>query len=354
MTVTFRPHLAEIPCYLPGRATPGAIKLSSNELSCPIPQAIQHAIAEAAAGINRYPDNDAVTLTDVLATHLGIDPRQVLLGPGSAALCQSVIAATAGPGESVLFGWRSFEAYPILTAAVGAASKQVPLAEDGRIDLVKLADSMTSEVRAVFICTPNNPTGPTVSEAEFAAFYECVPHDLLIVLDEAYREFVTDRNAVDGLAWAVSRPNVLCLRTLSKAYAMAGLRLGYACGSGDLLDELRKMMVPFSVNSLAQAAGIAALASVEEFKPYWAQVIAERGRVIAALRVAGYQVPDSQANFLWLPTGVHTAELATYFTNHGILVRPFPGDGIRVTIGTPEENDAFLAVATSADESLRR
>jgi histidinol-phosphate aminotransferase len=206
----------------------------------------------------------------------------------------------------------------------------------------------------VFVCTPNNPTGTALTEPELREFIDAVPDDVLVVIDEAYREFVDDPDVPDGVdvttaAWARGRHNVALLRTFSKAYGLAGLRVGYCAAPEPVAAALRKVFIPFSVNSIAQAAAIASLAAADELLARCKQIVAERGRVRAELTRLGYEVPPSQANFVWLPLGERTDAFNEHCMDHKVIVRAFAGDGARVTIGEPAENDAFLAAAASFD-----
>ena len=353
MTVHIRETLDRLPAYAPGRSVPGAIKLASNEMAFPPLPSVAAAIAEAVergpAGINRYPDNTAAQLTAALAAHVGAERENVAVGCGSVALCQQLVQATCDAGDEVLFGWRSFEAYPIITQLVGATPVTVPVSATHGLDLPAMAAAVTSRTRLVFLCTPNNPTGAMADDDQVEAFLDAVPDTVLVALDEAYREFVTDPRCPDGTNYALTRPNVVSLRTLSKAYGLAGLRVGYAVSQPDIIIALQKVALPFAVNYVAQAAALASLTAREELAARCEQVVAERGRVTAALRGAGYEVPTSEANFVWLPLRERSAAFAAHCEERKVIVRPFSDSsgGVRVTVGAPEENDAFLAAAES-------
>ncbi|MFC0313437.1 histidinol-phosphate transaminase [Gordonia phosphorivorans] len=347
MTLRIRPDLDSLPAYVPGKAFPGALKLASNEVTEPPLPAVLEAITAAAAGVNRYPDNGAVALTEALAQKLGVTTAEIQTGDGSVTLCQNLITITSGPGDEVLFGWRSFETYPLATRVAGATPVQVPLTDDAVFDLDAMAAAVTDRTRLVFVCNPNNPTGTVVTTEALRAFLRRLPSDLIVALDEAYIEYVRPdaAHAVDALALRREFPNLVVLRTFSKAYGLAGLRVGYAVADPEVVAALSKVHVPFSVNSLAQAAAIAALGAQEQLLARTDAVAEERARVSAALRELGYPVSDSQANFVWLPLGEDAAAFAAAATESGLVLRPFAGEGVRVTITVPAENDAFLAFA---------
>jgi histidinol-phosphate aminotransferase len=353
MTVHTRGALDRLPAYAPGRNVPGAIKLASNEMAFPplpsVLAAIAEAVAKGAAGINRYPDNSASALAAALAAHVGAERENIAVGCGSVALCQQLVQATCDDGDEVVFGWRSFEAYPIVAQIAGAVPVTVPVTAEHALDLPAMAAAVTEKTRLIFLCSPNNPTGTACTQAEIEAFLDAVPDTTVVALDEAYREFVTDPTSPEGTSYALSRPNVVSLRTLSKAYGLAGLRVGYAVGQPDVIVALQKVALPFAVNYVAQAAALASLTAREELAARCAQVVAERARVTAALREDGYQVPTSEANFVWLPLRERSAEFAAHCEARKVIVRPFsdPTGGVRVTVGAPEENDVFLAAATT-------
>jgi len=347
MAITVREDLAGIPDYVPGRKIPGAVILSSNEVPGAPPDAILTAIAEAAADVNRYPQMSCDDLMVRLSATLGVEPEWLAVGCGSVSLCQQLIQAMCRAGDEVVFSWRSFEAYPILTQVVGAVARRVPLTPDHRQDVDGLIAAVTDKTRLVFVCNPNNPTGTVVHADELNRLLDNIPDHVLVVLDEAYREFVTDPEVPDGLGLVSTRDNVAVLRTFSKAYGLAGARAGYCVAPPQVAEGVRKVVIPFSVNKLAQAAAIASLDVVDDLMERCAAVVRERARVYGELRAMGYDVPESQGNFLWLPLGERAMEFNEHCVDHKILVRSFAGDGSRVTIGLPEENDAFLAAARS-------
>jgi histidinol-phosphate aminotransferase len=347
MTTHTRADLERLQRYVAGRTIPGAIKLASNEVSAgPLPSVVD-AIAKAAVEVTRYPDPAATTLTSALARKLDVDPGRISVGCGGVSLLYELCEVTCTPSDEVLFPWRSFEAYPILTRVVGARERRVPLTAEHALDLDALAAAITPATRLMFVCNPNNPSGTALRRAALERFLDQVPSDVLVVLDEAYREFVTDKDVPDGLELAAERDNVVVLRSFSKAYGLAGLRVGYCVASEEVTTTLRKVRVPFSVNALAQVAAIASLAAHDEMLARCAEVVAERERVHADLVRAGYGVPETQANFVWLPLGERTEEFNEHCLEQKVVVRAFSPDGVRVTIGTAEENDTFLAAAHS-------
>jgi len=347
MTLT-RADLAKLPSYVPGRSVPGAIKLASNEVPYgPLPGVVD-AVVEAATSAHRYPDMGVVALRQKLADRLGVPAERVATGCGSVALAEHLVRAACLPGDEIVYSWRSFEAYPIIAATAAAASIQVPNTAEHAHDLPAMAAAITSKTRVVIVCTPNNPTGTPVRRAELTEFLDTVGPDVIVVLDEAYREFVTDPDVPDGLAEFGDRPNVVVLRTLSKAWGLAGLRIGYLVAQLDVADAVRKVVTPFSTSAAAQAAALAALDQDEEMRRRADLVIAERTRVYDALRGLGQDVPETQANFVWLPLRDSAVPFAQVCEANGVIVRAFAGDGVRVTIGTAEENDAFLNAAEKA------
>ncbi|HEX8629259.1 MAG TPA: histidinol-phosphate transaminase [Catenuloplanes sp.] len=352
-----RPDLDAVPSYVPGRSPvdvardlglPEAIKLASNEVPYgPLPGVVE-AVTAAVGNMHRYPDMGVVALRERLAQRYGVVTDRIATGCGSVALCEHLVRATCLPGDEVVYPWRSFEAYPIIVATSGATSVRVPNLADHGHDLAAMADAVTDQTRMVLVCNPNNPTGTSVRHADLDRFLDRVPDDVLVVLDEAYREFVTDEQVPDGLAAYAGRPNVAVLRTLSKAWGLAGLRVGFLVAPPEVATTVRKVVTPFSTSLAAQAAALAALDQEAEVRRRCAEVIAERDRVSEALRKSLPELPESQANFVWLPLGARAAAFGAACEARGVIVRPFPGDGVRVTIGTPPENDAFLAAAEAA------
>ena len=345
VTARLRPEMAALPAYTPGRTVPGAIKIASNEtVDGPLPS-VREAIVKAMDNINRYPDNGYAALRERLATHVGFAPNQISVGCGSVSLCQQLIQITASVGDEVLFAWRSFEIYPLQVRTAGATPVPVPLT-DHTHDLDAMLAAITDRTRLIFVCNPNNPTSTVVDPVKLAEFVAKVPPHILVVLDEAYVEYIRDGLLPDSVALVRKHPNVVVLRTFSKAYGLAGLRIGYAVAHEDIVTALGKVYVPFTATSVSQAAAIACLDAADELLARTDAVVAERARVSAALRDAGFELPDSQANFVWLPLSPEdTADFVDAAADNKLLVRPYGGEGVRVTVTVPYENDLFLDFA---------
>ncbi|MFV9632565.1 pyridoxal phosphate-dependent aminotransferase [Mycobacterium neumannii] len=344
MTVRLRPELADLPAYTPGRTVPGAIKIASNETVDPPLPSVRAAIEDAVGNINRYPDNGYVDLRERIAKHVSFAPEHISVGCGSVSLCQQLIQITSTVGDEVLFGWRSFEIYPLQVRTAGATPVPVPLT-DHTHDLDAMLAAITDRTRLIFVCNPNNPTGTVVAPDALARFVAAVPAHIAIALDEAYVEYIREPMVPDSLGLVRAHPNLVVLRTFSKAYGLAGLRVGYAVGDPDLITAIGKVYVPFTATSVSQAAAIASLDAADELLERTDTVVAERARVTAELRAAGYSVPDSQANFVWLPLQGRAQQFAEASADNRIIVRPYGDDGVRVTVAATHENDAFLDFA---------
>ena len=348
-TPRLRETLDRLPAYVAGRPPTSSsgltpFKLSSNENPySPLPGVLE-AISAAAAQMNRYPDPASSALVDALATRYDVPRDHLALGTGSVGLLQQVVQISAGPGDEVLFAWRSFEAYPIMTIISGATPVRVPLRADESHDLDAMADAITERTRLIFVCTPNNPTGTAVRQDELDHFLGRVPDDVLVIVDEAYVEFVRDPAAVRGIETYRERPNVAVLRTFSKAYGLAGLRVGFAIAHPPVARGLRQTQVPFGVSTVAQAAALASLAAEPALLARVDHLVAERSRVESGLAAQGWTLPGSQANFVWLRLGDRIVDFVAACEAVNLAVRPYGGDGVRVTIGEAEANDRFLSV----------
>jgi histidinol-phosphate aminotransferase len=342
-----RACVTRIPAYVAGkppqlRKGVTSYKLSSNENPFPPLPGVLEAAVRAAEQMNRYPDMGNTALYAALAEKLAVTTDEVALATGSVALIYQLVQAFCEPGDEVVYAWRSFEAYPIAVTAAGASGVPVPVTADGRHDLDAMAAAITERTRVVLVCTPNNPTGPAVSQSELDAFVAKVPAEVLVVVDEAYVEFVRMADPVDGIATVRRHDNVVSTRTFSKAYGLAGFRVGYAIGPAPISNALRAVSLPFGVSNVAQAAALASLRAEGQLLERVSSLVAERDRVSKGLADAGVAVPEAQGNFVWFATGDGTAEFAAAADELGIVVRPYGNDGARVTIGEPEANDRTI------------
>ena len=350
MNPALRPEMAQLPTYKAGKKVEPvngltAFKLSSNEVSqAPLPSVVA-AIVDAATEINRYPDPFTTKLIQALSEKFAVPTDQIATGTGSVGVFQQIIQAVAGAGEEVIYAWRSFEAYPIITTIAGAVSVQVPLTNDGQHDLAAMLNAITPKTRAIFVCTPNNPTGGIVTQQQINDFLANVPKNILVVIDEAYVEFNRDENAIDGIATLKSHTNVGVLRTFSKAYGLAGLRVGYFVGPKNIAEAVRKTAVPFGVSNIAQVAALASLASESELFERVDEVIAERRWFESELAKLGFKLPPSQANFVWLALGDRTEEFAARSEGIAVSIRPFPGEGVRISIGEHQALERIIELA---------
>ena len=340
-----RAGIAALPTYRPGARGNGAdvVRLASNENPYPPLPGVLAAVGAAAADVNRYPDLACRELAGALAGLHGVDAGDVVVGTGSSALLLQLALATCGPGDEVVFAWRSFESYPIVAGVAGARAVPVPLDAAERHDLTAMARAITDRTRLVLLCSPNNPTGTALGAAELAAFLERVPADVMVVLDEAYAEFVRDPAAARGPDLRHRHRNLVVLRTFSKAHGLAGLRVGYALADPRVADALRATAVPFGVSAVAQAAALASLDARDALAGRVAAIVAERGRVHAALRAQGHRPTASEANFVWLRRPDAPA-FAAACADAGVLVRAYGHDGVRITVGTRADDERLLRV----------
>jgi len=343
-----RGHIASLPRYVAGSpatrsdGSPG-YKLSSNESPYPVLPEVLDAIAQAVRSANRYP-SPGQKLRARLAQRHGLPESAIGLSGGSLELLRDLLLAFTGYGTSVVYGWRSYEAYPILVQTTGAAAIAVPL-RDHRVDLEQLALAVRPDTRAVLLADPNNPTGTVLDPDSIERFAQSLAPECLLILDRAYWEFAEAYPADPGLHLGLNRPNVVVLRTFSKAYALAGMRVGWCVADPGILSALEAVALPFTLTAAAQAAALAALDQEAALFVRVAALVAERERVRAELLGLGFEVPSSAANFLWLPLQDRAPGFAQDCARAGVSVRCFGNEGVRVTVGTPRENDAFVEVA---------
>jgi len=356
MSVTFAEKLARMPGYQAGVptgqapeaiASGGIAQLASNESPFPPHPRVVEAIRVAAAAMHRYPDPDATLLRRRLAERYETQPGRVAVGNGSCEILLAAAEALLEPGAEILYSWPAFSMYPYLAALTGAREIRVPLDADDVHDLEAMAAEVTAATQLVLVCNPNNPTGTHRPAAEIAAFCERIPPHVTVILDEAYIEFQTNDDPDATLDLLADFPNLVVLRTFSKCYGLAGLRVGYAIGSSTFRAAVDAVRQPFSVNALAQAAGAEAILQQEDVLRRVETTVAERLRVEEALHALGLETAATQANFSWVDLGdAEEAEVVAGLGERLVAVRPGtplgdPGH-IRVTYGASEENDRFL------------
>jgi histidinol-phosphate aminotransferase len=349
--IRLRPALENLPAYVPGRpaADDGVVrfKISSNESPFPPVPAVREAAVASLEGSNRYPDAAAIALRETLGVQHGVDPSQITLSTGSVAVSGDLVRAVVGEGDEVVFAWRSFEAYPILVGSHGGTPVPVPLTADGEHDLEAMAEAITERTRLVLLCTPNNPTGPSLSTEQVEDFLVRVPDHVVVAVDEAYREF-HDPATVLGTAGIFRRHgNVVLLRTFSKLQGLAGLRIGYAVAHPRLARALGQVTVPFGASVPAQAAALASLhpEAQEELARRAEWLRAERSRVLHALTAQGWDLPASQGNFVYFPLGEESAAFAGFAEARGLVLRAYGVEGVRATIAEQEANDLLIEIA---------
>lgn len=357
-----RPVVARLPRYAAGKppvAVDGmaSYKLSSNENPLPPLPAVIEAIGQQ-TDFNRYPDPLSSRLRAELSSFLGVPAEDIVTGAGSLGALNQLLATFTGRNDDgtpdeVIYAWRSFEAYPISVGLSGAESVRIPVTAEGRHDLPAMAAAVTERTRMVLLCTPNNPTGPVLGAAETEEFIRLVPPHVVVVIDEAYQEFVRAENAVDGIAMYRKYPNVVVLRTFSKAHGLAGLRVGFSVSNPGLTEHIRVAATPFAVSQIAEKAAVVSLQNYPQVVERVQSLVDERDRVAAGLRSLGWAVPDAQGNFVWLDLGADSAGFAELAGAQGLSVRAFPGEGVRVSIGEVEANTRFLQVCATYTKAPR-
>ena len=349
----FRPDLEGLVTYVPGRPIeevareigmdPAAIiKLASNESpEGPFP-GVREAVQEAALDSNRYPDSDVHDLTRELSTELGVANDEIWFGAGSTGLLGSIALSVGGAGTTAVYACPSFIMYRIISRWAGAQAIEVSLDHEHRHDLDAIAEAITPDTSVVYICNPNNPTGTIVDDDSLDSFVAGVPDSVLVVVDEAYHHFVDDPRYRSFLDRAPSRSNVVVLRTFSKIFGLASHRIGFAVGNSDVLAGLRRTQAPFTVTSVAQAAAMASLGQATEIERRRLANSAGRHHLTGALDERGIARTDSQANFVFFELGDGSNAVPDAFTRLGVIVRPMSKGWLRVTIGTPAENERFV------------
>jgi histidinol-phosphate aminotransferase len=351
-----KPFLKNVRPYRPGkpieqlqreRGIAGPIaKLASNENPYPPCDKIKRAVVEALENANRYPESGAPELTDKLAEWHNVDPTEIFVAHGSNEILDLLVRAYVEPDENCVFSELSFVVYKLVCMQCGVGFVEVPCA-DYTHDLAAMANAADAKTKIVFVCNPNNPTATYNTADEVTAFLDKVADEVLVVLDEAYHEFVNVSDYPDSLELRKRHENLVILRTFSKFYSLAGIRIGYAIADPRVVDILNKMRQPFNVNRLAQAAAFAALDCGEELAPLIDETIREREAVREALTGMRCLCPPTQTNFLFVIPQDYSGDVCEQLETQGVIVRPMapfggPDNAFRVNMGTPEENRRFL------------
>jgi histidinol-phosphate aminotransferase len=349
----FKPAVQDLVPYEPGKPVEEVqrelglervVKLASNEGPFgPFPEA-REALSRAVEELNRYPDGGSYRLRMALAELHDVRFEEVAPGAGSDGIVDYLSQLALDPGDEIVCGWPSFPSYVIDALKIGAVPRQVPL-RDHRYDLDAMLEAIGPRTKLVYVCHPNNPTGTMSTRAELDAYFDAVPDHVLTVLDQAYYEYIDDPEYVDGLEYLRAGRKVVVLRTFSKIYGLAGLRVGYAVGPAELVTSIAKVRRAFDVNSFAQAAALASLDAPDELarrRAVNAEGLVQLERI---MREHGLEPPPSVANFLFAEVGEDSRPLFEQLLREGVIVRPAGGFGapgaIRVTVGTPEENELF-------------
>ncbi len=357
------PHVSKINPYVPGKpikelerelGIKGSVKLASNENPIgPSKNALQALSEYLLTGmeINRYPDGSGYYLKNAISEKLrnsrnlplkrdvGID--EIILGNGSNELIDIAVRTFMTHGDSAVMAAPSFVVYSMAVRSVGATPVEAPLI-DYRHDLMKMAEAVAENTKMIFIANPNNPTGTINKVHEFERFMEKIPEGVLIVIDEAYYEYVADREYPDTLQYFMNDRDILILRTFSKAYGLAGLRMGYGIARKDIVQEMNRIREPFNTNTVAQLAAIHALGDDEHIKK--SIELNERGKAFLYenLESMGVSYVPTEANFIYIPLNNDSSVVYNFLLKEGVIVRPVGPREIRVTIGLPDENKRFI------------
>jgi histidinol-phosphate aminotransferase len=353
VALEFARRIRDIPVYpaADGYALPQEVAmLASNESpDPPLPQVVE-AVQRVLSGVNRYPDPTNATLRGRLARAYGVPANRIAIGNGSCDILLAAADALLEPGAEVVYSWPSFSIYPHLAAATGATAVTVPLDDEDRHDLPAMADAVTVATRLVLVCNPNNPTSTAVPLEKIVELVDAVPRHVCVIVDEAYCEFNVLGHPDASLDLLDAHPNLVLLRTFSKVHGLCGLRVGFAlCGAEEFRLAVDQVRQPFFCNAAAQAAAVEALEHGDEVTRRVERAVAGRLQLEEGLRDLGLRVADSQANFVWthLPEDADEAEVVRGLAERGVLVRAGAALGregaLRVTCGTPDENDRFLA-----------
>ena len=352
-----KPHIRELAPYEPGKpieqlerelGVRDSIKLASNENPLgPSPKAVE-AMRAAAAEIHRYPDGACFALRARLAERLGVHEAELVFGAGADEILELIAKTVIGPGDEVVHAWPSFAMYPIVIQGMGGVGVPVPLTADLVHDLDAMRQAVNERTRVVMLCNPNNPTGTSVGAEAFDRFVGSLPADVVLAVDEAYFEFARRADFPDAVRWIRSRPGTIVLRTFSKVYGLAGIRIGYGVADRELASYLERARHPFNVNRLAEVAAVAALDDEDHARRTLELNAAGIEMLTEALGRLGIETWPSDANFILARTG---ADVYPRLLALGVIVRPMKGFGlgdcVRISIGLPEENERLVKALAS-------
>lgn len=349
MTLKHRTQIDTLPSYHQGKPAPNvpgvrSYKLSSNENPFEPLDSVTEALVPALQRINRYPDMRGSAVVERLAQEINVATANIQLGCGSTEIITQLVDFVAGTGDEVVYPWRSFEAYPIIVTGAGATSVQVPLTDEGTHDIDAMIAAVTDRTRLIIVNNPNNPTSTSVTDKQARKLLDAVPSDVVVLFDEAYFQFNMDPDTSVAMDLFREYPNVVVAHTFSKAYGLAGLRIGYAVGPEEIIEGMSKVALPFGVSDIAQTAAMASLDAYDELSERVRVLVSERSRMMAALEAQGWHIPVPQANFFWIPFGEKTAQAAQRFMKAGLSVRVFEPEGIRISMGEPVANDTVISV----------
>jgi len=350
MRLPYRDVYEKISPYVPGKPISDVqrelglthvIKLASNENPFGCSEKVKQAVAESVSGIALYPDGNATLLRESLAQRLGLKADQLVFGAGSNEIITFIAQVFLSEGDESIFAHPSFVWYETAVRATGANPVMIPLKEH-KHDLEAMKNAINEKTKIIWLCNPNNPTGTIITREEQDAFLKAVPADIVVVLDEAYYEFARGEDYPESLPLLDQYPNLIILRTFSKAYGLASLRVGYGAASSEMISYLNRIRPPFNVNTLAQTAAAAALDDQE----FVAKTLSENQQGLAALYSAFDQLKlnyvKSRANFIWVETPLPSGEMFQRLLRKGVIVRPFMGNWLRITVGTAEENKILI------------
>jgi histidinol-phosphate aminotransferase len=348
-TPRLRAALDTFPPYVPGkppRQVEGLrpYKLSSNENFLPPLPEVLETMAEQAKDPAHYPDDAAQALRQGLAERLDVDRDELVVTTGASELLVALTEITSDQNTEAIYPWPSFEMYPQTTGLVGAERIEVALTADGRHDLEAMAAAVTDRTSLIILCSPNNPTGPVLRDEEVRVFLDRVPSHVLVAFDEAYWEFATAAGRARGVDLVRDYPNLVLVRTFSKAHGLAGLRVGYAVAHPQVIDGLLKAVIPFGVTDMSQAAALESLRHWDRVLDRARQIATARDDFAEALRDQGWEVPEAQANFVWLPLGSLSSAFEDACVERAVAVRNL-GEGVRISIGEPEALSRVLEIA---------